>query len=1102
MFEGPDSARCGVRQTVDASTPSAVFWSDQLEALAEGLYRQWACCTQGKPFAQFCVVVGDLATRNWLQHYFLMHRQLGQRRILANIRFVPIAEFVNDWLAAQVHQTRGVRQAADHPYAKGVLTWRIEAILRDHGGEACFAPLQRYLAGENPEVQARKRYDLAEQLAKLFDGYLAARPAMLRRWEQGQRGAGEDAWQVALYQLLVAEEPGTYARDYEVALAAEADPERAFAAGFPRYAGVAVFDVSVAPWPYLKMLAQISRVLPMIWWTFNPSQAYWLENPTKRQAVKAFTQRLTQSLLAGETELPEAEAFFADEGSKLLGALASGGRGVLSAELEMSGFDSQWLRVEGAAKEDFAAVAKSVPEIHACTGPRRELEVAKEAMHRFFAENPKARACDALLLCADWPTYAPLVEAVFMGSEEGKIPVQLLSGVGAESPMAQSWEALLGFRANRFEVSAVFDLLGVPEIRLRFGLSLDEVGTLREMVQQNNLHWGFDAADVAQTLQQAAAEAPDEAQTPFTWRRGLDRFVVDALYGPSEGAEALVRLAGLGEILPVGEVEGERAQSVGKLADFVESLQRLRQILRGECTADVWQETLLKALESFYLAEEGEALGEANAIRHAIISTTHAMRVAQRVAKRAPEKISGEVICRAVLQAIKGSPRGNPMMGDAVRVAPLTLGSAVPAKFVWICGLNDGTFPRVDFKPSFDLVWRKPSFFEVSIREQEGYAFLKAVLGARARLGLSYVGLDAQSLKEIPASVFLLDLEDWLKETGVAYQRFKHPLQAHSPRYFQAPAPQTETPLPLSFSASNREIAAQLLAGCQQAPGVEMEPFVFAPGQERMIPLEDLAAFYAHPCQSIARRRLKLFAPKLEWDSLADEDALEFAPSTSLLCENVLNHEKLMEDPKLLPRLLREEGSSLGETELSVALEQSFADYAEMPLRYSAKDRKPYSTVLSLPAAVQQWAEAGKIRDLAQDVAVAGGAVRVTGQVKGVELETTGKGTVLHVFRFGQRRKVDEAEVRAAWVFHLAGHAAGHHFATVMMGLNCDYAQVFPPVAQADAQERFAALVAQALKPCPFNLLLLRNYKDDKPQADFNEVLQMPPPWRTVDTRR
>ena len=173
-----------------------------------------------------------------------------------------------------------------------------------------------------------------------------------------------------------------------------------------------------------------------------------------------------------------------------------------------------------------------------------------------------------------------------------------------------------------------------------------------------------------------------------------------------------------------------------------------------------------------------------------------------------------------------------------------------------------------------------------------------------------------------------------------------------------------------------------------------------------------------------------------------------------------------------------------------------------MPLRYSDKACKPFSTGLSLPEAARRWCNEGEVCDVTQEVMAAGQTLTVAGQVKLVPFVTTGVGELAHLFRFGQRRKVDEAEVRAAWVFHLAGHAAGHHFATVMMGLNCDYAQVFPPVAQADAQERLAALVAQALKPCPFNLVLLRNYKDDKPQADFNEVLQMPPPWRTVDSRR
>lgn len=1096
MSERARPVPCGVRQSVDSSAPATVFWSDRLEVLAEGLFQCWEACTSRDPFAQFCVVVGDLATRNWLQHTFLMHRRAAKRQIWANVVFVPIAEFVNDWLAAQVHQQTGARKAAEHPYAKGVLAWRIEAILRDHGGEAPFEPLQRYLAGDAPEHVARKRYALAVQLAELFDGYLAACYAMLRRWEQGQRAPGEEPWQVALYQLLARETPGTYAKDYEAALAAEADPERAFAAGFPRYAGVAVFDVSVAPWPYLKMVEQVARVLPTTWWNFNPSQAYWLEDPTKRQATRDFARQLTQTLMDGG-ELPEAETIFPMPESRLLGALGAGGRAVLAAELEMTGFAPQWL---GGEEEPFASLAASAPEIHACPGPRRELEAAKEAMHRFFADHPQAQPCDALLLCADWQTYAPLVEAVFMGGAEGQIPVQLAQGTRSESVMVQAWEQLLSFRYNRFEVSAVFELLGCPEVRLRFGLAFDEVGMLREMVRQNNLHWGVDAADVARVLHQAPEEAPDEAQTPFTWRRGLDRFVVDALYGPHEGVGEMVELAGLGAILPVGEVEGERAQSVGKLAGFVEALARLRQTLQGERTAEAWQEVLLKALESFYLADEGEALVEANAIRHAIVSTTREMLVARSVAKRQPECVPGEVVCQAVLRAIKGAFRGTSAPGNAVRVAPLTPGAAVPAKFVWICGLNDGTFPRVDFKPSFNLVWRKPSLFEVSEREVDGYAFLKAVLGAREKLGLSYVGVDAQSQKKIPASVFLLDIEDWLRESGVPYASYTHPLHAHSPRYFLPPGAADEDPLPVAFSAVNREIAARLCTEVAPESAPEVVPFAFAPGQERKIALEDLAAFYAHPCERIARKRLNLSPPRVDQAALSDEDAMAVSPSKSIVSQNLLQHDALMGEPLLLPRL-REEGCSLGEQEIRATLEQLATEYALMPLRYSDKACKPFSTRLSLPEAARRWCDEGEVCDVTQEVMAAGQPVTVTGQVKLVPFATTGVGELAHLFRFGQRWKVDEAEERTVWVFHVAGHAAGQRFATVMMGLNRSQAQVFPPMEQTVAQDLLAALVAQALKPCPFALSLAMDYTEDKPSADLLAALQMPTPWKTVEVK-
>ena len=92
-------------------TPLRVFWSDRLEELADRLFAAWegraparpdSATRDGKPlrdpFSRICVVVGDLSTRNWMQRHFLLHRKPGTRRILANIDFKPLAEFVREEL--------------------------------------------------------------------------------------------------------------------------------------------------------------------------------------------------------------------------------------------------------------------------------------------------------------------------------------------------------------------------------------------------------------------------------------------------------------------------------------------------------------------------------------------------------------------------------------------------------------------------------------------------------------------------------------------------------------------------------------------------------------------------------------------------------------------------------------------------------------------------------------------------------------------------------------------------------------------------------------------------------------------------------------------
>ena len=634
----------------------AVFWSDRLEALAEGLFKGWETAPVRDPFARTCIVVGDMSTRNWLQSYFLLHRRPGRRRILANVDFKPLPELANDWLAAACGKNGERRTPAEHPYAKNVLAWRIDAILKDQARNPDLATPLAYVRRAKESVMDRRRFELSTRLAELFDDYLGARYRILARWEAGELPTGDARWQAALYRLLAQEVPGTYTRDYARALGAETDPQAAFANGFSRYAAIHVFDVAFAPWPYLLMLRKMSEAVPTTFWNFNPSRDYWLDDATKKEARREWARAVLVALQNGDAP-PEAtpEDMFETPDARLLGALAGGARGVLAAQLDLAEGACDWMGDEGV--ESFAALRNLVPEVHVCHSPRRELEAARDALHRFFDEVPDARLSDALVLCADWGSYAPLVPSVFGAGGEGSVPFALDGGVQEPTLVTHSLEELLAFRTNRFEASAVFSLLGVPPIRARFGIDADGLSVLRDMVRGNNIRWGYDDADVNDVL----GVTPPGEHYPFTWRRGLDRFVADALIGPREEPEALVAVGALGRLRPCGAVEAERARLVGALTAFVTALADLRAFLKRSHSIEAWRARLVAAIDGFYLGDD-ETNDELAGLRRAVVSATDDALVARAVG-RAPSRND----------PVPGDVRGGPGGREVRRAARLVV---------------------------------------------------------------------------------------------------------------------------------------------------------------------------------------------------------------------------------------------------------------------------------------------------------------------------------------------------------------------------------------------------------------------------------------------
>ncbi|MBR1589020.1 MAG: exodeoxyribonuclease V subunit gamma, partial [Kiritimatiellae bacterium] len=457
------------------------------------------------------------------------------------------------------------------------------------------------------------------------------------------------------------------------------------------------------------------------------------------------------------------------------------------------------------------------------------------------------------------------------------------------------------------------------------------------------------------------------------------------------------------------------------------------------------------------------------------------------------DPVPGDVMCAAVLSAVTSGVRRVSSSGDVVRVAPLMIGSAVPARFVWICGLSDGVFPCAEHRPAFDLVGRHPTLFDATVRERDALALLKAAMGARERLALSYVGRNVRSNEELPPAVPLTDLVEWFEASGLEVTRFQHPLQAYSPRYFTA-AETPEGTLPPSYSAANHD-AAVALAGTRDGSraSLAVAPFAYAAAGDTVIEVDDLAAFYSRPNHFLARRRMDVRLSKPGYDNLEDEDSLAADLPRDLERTLLLRGADAVDADEEAERMV-ESGVTMDRAELAAKMKEegdAGEGYRGRRLKYKKAESDGFTCADDKTAAgaFAEWEDGAESVPYHVELDVDGCRVILTGCRREVKLNVLPKGRLAHVFVFSDYAAIYDSTMVDAWVRHVAGHAAGGDgFVTAMMCKKDGPVRTFRPLPQAEARAILARLVAQAMQPLPFDFAAAMAHDDALPPA-FAEAL-------------
>nr|WP_275113990.1 exodeoxyribonuclease V subunit gamma [Psychromonas antarctica] len=865
-----------------------VYHSNQLDLLKDLLVALMQQSPLEDPFSDETILVQSPGMAQWLQ------LQIAQATgIAANIDFPLPASFI--W---QQFKTILKDVPENSPFNKLSMTWQIMQLLPECLDDPDFAALLHYL---DDDAQLRKRFQLSQKIADIFDQYLVYRPQWIEAWENSSEQQlatwdldnqqsvplwlGDQRWQAKLWKKLsisidkrFAEQGKAYHRaalykDFLEKLNSQTSlthlPKRIF-----------VFGISALPESYLQALLGLAKHCDVHFLLSNPCRYYWADIVDPKLLAKRFAQsRPKLSVQQGEVKsLPDSswqkdqkhlqwalsEDADNEVGNPLLASMGKMGRDFLYQlysleQQEVDAFvdlvrdsllhhiqadildlrDSSCpLCVDLSTRTIIEANDQSL-SVHLSHSVMREVEVLHDNLLAMLASDKCLTPKDIIVMVPNIDLYAPYVQAVFASVEKNRYIPFSISDVSAqqENPILVSFLQLLNLNQSRYTRDDIFSLLEIPAILQRFQLDQNDFVLLQKWINDSGIRWGLHEKSAAQW------DLPELPQN--SWIFGLKRMLLG--YAMSDRLFA--------DISPYDEVQGLQGELLGRFIDFIDALIELETALKLPYSASEWQAFVYQLIDTFYV-EDDETTAALTMIRDQLDNLLMHTQQAQF-----NQPISLFVLIEHLENHLATQSNNQRFLAGPVNFCTLMPMRSIPFKVVCLLGMNDGQYPRNIVPMGFDLMVGHRQRGDRSRREEDRYLFLEALLSAQDKLYISYIGRDINDNSEKMASVLVSELLNYCQQSFVLKDNLQdgsrvaekalltlikhhYPMQSFSECYYQG-----------AFKTYNTNWWDALLleqpVAQQQILALD-EPLI-------EVQLDKLKQFLKHPCKTFFNQRLDVY---------------------------------------------------------------------------------------------------------------------------------------------------------------------------------------------------------------------------------------------------
>lgn len=948
--------------------------------------------------------------------------------IAANIQNRLLGEFIWDLLHTTVEGAD-----AGHHFEPGCLPWHLYIALPKIAHEV--TAVADYMGTPIDEI---RRFQLARQLADVFDQYLVYRADMLARWEAGELPATNPArWQAQVWHWLTRPERlgqrhrARVLTDFVHRLGKDATLMRRVIEYCP--AELYCFGLVALPPGHLRLLYALAEHIDVHFLLPNPSAVYWGDITTGRLPLELpGTDDESDTLLPGETAIEASHPLLSALGRMARDTLrvlyADEFIGMIEPELgtamdyDVPAYDTLLHRIQADIVElDCSDSSQGMTdddtsfEVHACHSPLREIQVLQDQILDHLAMDDKRVAAgeitdnerlaprDIVVMLPKVATYAPAIQAVFGGASADRyLPFGLADRArSAAHPIVTCVSSLLDLPLARWTAGELLDLLAVPAVMRRFDISANELDTITDWVGKAGIRWGRDASH--------RAELGAGAFEQNSWRFGLDRLLLGVMQSDNE-----VLTKG---VAPWSDLEGGITAALGKLWRFEDTLSTIADELSRPATPGQWQTRLNDMLDALI-----EPLGESPGEQRAVDSLRHVFArfdAAEQSTRDQPladdRRLSWQAVRDSLRTTLETAAERQPFLAGGITFCGMVPLRAVPFRMVCVLGMNDSAFPRQDTGRAFNVMSEAPRLGDRNIRDDDRLLFLQALTAARDAFYISYIGQDVHTGEELPPSPIVGEtlefirryyFRDWKPKAFERRLIHQQPMQPFAPRYF---SPEKADSRVFTFAGDWRDATrASLGERTMRQPLLDDS---VAPVTEAVdaIDLATLKRFFDHPARAFFHERIKLSLdtedPQVEGSEPITLDALSAA--------------------QLRERLFAS-ADKAGESVIDTApspLERARGTLPPPPLADSSYAEQAESVNELLPI-WQAWQAEGTSRTLEIQLDDIDG-VRVTGRVAQCWP------TAMRRLRTGKLKTKFRLRY---WIDYLAVVAAGHDLALEMVG--------------------------------------------------------------------